>query len=77
MNDYIVNILLLPTTITTLSYFVYNSKSRVIYEQLTSIEKIKYISIYGAKLSIITSIILLPLFLQLNDKILMTYKYNY
>ncbi len=68
---------MLPATFTTLSYFVFISKFRVVYELLTPMEKIKYIIMYGTKLSVFAAFIVLPLFLKVNDRILMTYKYNY
>ena len=69
--------LMLPATFTTLTYFVFISRYRAVYELLTPLEKLRYIAIYGSKISLFASFIVLPAFLQLNNKILMTYKYNY
>jgi hypothetical protein len=73
----IVNFLLIPPALNALTYIVFFSKYRLAYELLTFGEKIKYVTYFGMKLSIISSIMFLPIFSNLNDKKRITNKFHF
>ena len=55
---------------------VYVWDSKVIFENLTKLEKIYYISIKSIRMSIFSSLIVLPIFIIYNKKLRITSKYN-
>lgn len=55
---------------------VFYSNSKVVFENLSKAEKIYYVILKSARMSVISSLLVLPLFLAMNNKARVTSKHN-
>lgn len=59
---------MIPTGYCALTYIVFFSKYRPVYELLSFKEKLQYVFIYTNKICILASVTFLPFFVDINDK---------